>query len=518
MAARWILAALAVALCSAAAQAQNKNDAVIVKTRLGQVQGTVENGITAFKGIPYAAPPIGNLRWRDPRPVAAWSGVRQADAYGAACIQVPGLSAENGGDPGRLSEDCLYLNIWTPRMDHSAKLPVIVWIHGGAYVFGAGGLPVYDGQPMAKKGAVFVSINYRLAQFGFFAHPALEKENPGGVTNFGLLDQIAALKWIKANIAAFGGDPGNVTIMGQSAGGKSVLALYASPLARGLFHKGVAMSSYVVPDNTREKALAAGTKVADALGLKGAKATAAELRAVPAERFGEIKGQGLSNAPVPIRGDKVLPQSIESTFAAGREAAVPLIVGNTSNDSSVVAAFGIDAGEVLKRLGAAGFLVKVLYPGVKDDADLARQVARDLVFTMPVRAIADRHAKRAPTWRYYFGYVAVKQQPEFPFGVGHGAEIPYFLDTGDIFEGTREIFTDADRALARTASDYLFAFARDGRPSAPGAPPWPSDTQIRDRTMVFGGNVEVERRFMRARLNVMIGASKIAGRLLARRK
>ena len=518
MAARWILAVLAVALCSAAAQAQNKNDAVIVKTRLGQVQGTVENGITAFKGIPYAAPPIGNLRWRDPRPVAAWSGVRQADAYGAACIQVPGLSAENGGDPGRLSEDCLYLNIWTPRMDHSAKLPVIVWIHGGAYVFGAGGLPVYDGQPMAKKGAVFVSINYRLAQFGFFAHPALEKENPGGVTNFGLLDQIAALKWIKANIAAFGGDPGNVTIMGQSAGGKSVLALYASPLARGLFHKGVAMSSYVVPDNTREKALAAGTKVADALGLKGAKATAAELRAVPAERFGEIKGQGLSNAPVPIRGDKVLPQSIESTFAAGREAAVPLIVGNTSNDSSVVAAFGIDAGEVLKRLGAAGFLVKALYPAVKDDAELARQVARDLVFTMPVRGIADRHAKRAPTWRYYFDYVAVKQRPDFPLGTGHGAEIPYMLDTGDIFEGTRAIFTDADRTLARRASDYLFAFARDGRPSAPGAPAWPSDTRLRDRTMMFADKVEVESGFMRARLNLMIGASKIAGRLLARKQ
>jgi para-nitrobenzyl esterase len=518
MAARWILAVLAMALCSAVAQAQNKNEAATVKTRLGQVQGIVENGIAAFKGIPYAAPPIGNMRWREPKPAAPWSGLRQANAYSAACIQVPGLSAENGGDPGRLSEDCLYLNIWTPRADHLAKLPVIVWIHGGAYVFGAGGLPVYDGQPMAKKGAVFVSVNYRLAQLGFFAHPALEKENPGGVTNFGLLDQITALKWVQANIAAFGGDPGNVTIMGQSAGGKSVLALYASPLARGLFHKGVAMSSYVVPDTTRAKALEVGTKVADALGLNGAKATAAELRAVPAERFGPIKGQGLSNAPVPIRGDKVLPQSIESTFAAGREAAVPLIVGNTSNDSSVVAAFGIDAGEVLKRLGAAGFLVKVLYPGVKDDADLARQVARDLVFTMPVRAIADRHAKRAPTWRYYFDYVTVKQRPDFANGVGHGAEIPYFLDTGDIFEGTRAIFTDADRALARRASDYLFAFARDGRPSAPGAPPWPSDTRVRDRTMVFSGNVEVERRFMRARLNVMIGASKIAGRLLARRK
>jgi para-nitrobenzyl esterase len=512
---RWILSA-AVLTWGFITSAQA--EPVTVKTRLGEVRGTAENGVASFKGIPYAAPPVGNLRWREPRPAAAWTGARQADAYSAACIQVPGLSAENGGDPGRLSEDCLYLNVWTPRAERSAKLPVIVWIHGGGYVFGAGGLPVYNGRPMAQKGAVFVSINYRLAQLGFFAHPALERESPGGVTNFGLLDQIAALKWVQANIAAFGGDSGNVTIMGQSAGGKSVLALYASPLARGLFHKGVAMSSYIVPDAAREKALEVGAKVADALGLQGAKATAAELRAVPAERFGEIKGQGLSNAPVPIRGDKVLPQSIESTFAGGREAAAPLIVGNTSNDSSVVAAFGIDAGEVLKRLGAAGFLVKALYPGIKDDAELARQVARDLVFTMPVRGIADRHAKRAPTWRYYFDYVAVKQQPGSPSGAAHGAEIPYFLDTGDIFEGTREIFTDADRALARTASDYLFAFAKDGRPSAPSAPPWPSDTRVRDRTMVFGGKVEVERRFMRARLNVMIGASKIAGRLLARRK
>ncbi len=516
---RWILAALVLASGPAvSATAQGTSGAATVKTRLGDVRGAVEQRILAFKGIPYAAPPVGKLRWREPRPAASWKGVRQADAYSAACIQVPGLSAANGGDPGPLSEDCLYLNVWTPRAERSAKLPVIVWIHGGAFVFGAGGLPIYDGRPMATKGAVFVSINYRLAQLGFFAHPALEKESPDGVTNFGLLDQIAALKWVQANIAAFGGDPGNVTIMGQSAGGKSVLALLASPLARGLFHKGVAMSSYAVPDTTRAKALEAGTKVAEALGLPGAKATAAALRAVPAERFGLINGQGLSNSPVPIRGDKVLPQSIETTFAAGREAAVPLIAGNTSDDSSVVAAFGIDAGAVLKRLGAAGFLVKMLYPGVKDDSALARQATRDLVFTMPVRWIADRHAKRAPTWRYYFDYLAAKQRPNFPNGVGHGAEIAYLLDTGDIFEGTREVFTDADRALARTASNYLFAFARDGRPSVPGAPDWPSDTQVRDRTMVFGDTVKVEQRFMRARLNVMIGASKIAGRLLAPRQ
>lgn len=520
MAVRRVLAVALVALAqatSAHAQQERGSEPATVKTRLGEVRGTVESGVTAFKGIPYAAPPVGNLRWREPKAAAAWQGVRRADAYSSACIQVPGLSAANGGDPGPLSEDCLYLNIWTPRAERSATLPVIVWIHGGAYIFGAGGLPIYDGRPIAKKGGVFVSINYRLAQLGFFAHPALEKESPGGVTNFGLLDQIAALKWVKANIAAFGGDPGNVTIMGQSAGGKSVLALFASPLARGLFHKGVAMSSYVVPDATRAKALEVGAKVADALGLKGAKATAAELRAVPAERFGGIKGQGISNSPVPIRGDKVLPQSIENTFAAGREAALPLIVGNTSDDSSVVAAFGIDTGEVLKRLGAAGFLVKMLYPGVKEDGEIARQATRDLVFTMPVRGIADRHSKRAPTWRYYFDYVTEKQRPIFPLGVGHGAEIPYFLDTGDIFEGTREVFTDADRALAQRASDYLFAFARDGRPSAPSAPAWSSDTRWRDRTMVFADKVEVESGFMRARLNMFLGVSKIAGTVLGRK-
>ena len=499
---------------TAPAQAQETET---VKTRLGDVRGVVEDGVAAFKGIPYAAPPVGNLRWREPKAAAAWQGVRRADAYSHACVQIPGLSAKNGGEPGPLSEDCLYLNIWTPRAERTAKLPVIVWIHGGAYIFGAGGLQIYDGVPMAKRGAVFVSINYRLAQLGFFAHPALERETPGGVTNFGLLDQIAALKWVKANIAAFGGDPGNVTIMGQSAGGKSVLALFASPLARGLFHKGVAMSSYVVPDTTRAKALVAGTKVADALGLKGADATAAELRAIPAERFGQLQAQDLSNSPVPIRGDKVLPQSIENTFAAGREAALPLIVGNTSNDSSVVAAFGLDTGEVLKRLGAAGFLVKILYPGAKDDSEIARQATRDLVFTMPVRGIADRHSKRAPTWRYYFDYVTEKQRPNFPLGVGHGAEMPYFLDTGDIFEGTREVFTDADRALARRTSDYLFAFAKTGKPSAKDAPAWPNDRRFSDRTMVFGDKVEVESGFMRARLNVFIGVSKVVGTVLGRK-
>ena len=213
----------------------------------GDVQGVTEQNVFAFKGIPFAAPPVGELRWREPRPAVRWQGVRKTDVYGNACIQMPGLSEANGGSPGSLSEDCLYLNVWTPKTDPAAKLPVMVWISWRRLCLRLGCCEPLQWWPLATKGAVVVSINYRLAQLGFFAHPALEKENPGGPANFGLLDQIAALAWVKANIAQFGGDPGNVTILGQSAGGRSVLALFASPLARGLFHKGVAQSSTWCP-------------------------------------------------------------------------------------------------------------------------------------------------------------------------------------------------------------------------------------------------------------------------------
>src|SRR5215470_5388425 len=202
---------------------ENSTSNGIIHTESGAVQGITENGVFVFRGIPYAAAPVGPLRWREPQAVAPWSGIRLADKFGDACIQPPGLSNSNGGDPGPLSEDCLYLNVWTPNTNNNSKLPVMVWIHGGAYLFGAGGINLYDGAPMAAKGAVVVNLNYRLMQLGFFVHPALEKENPGGPANFGLLDQIAALKWIQRNIQQFGGDPHNVTIFGQSAGAKSVL-------------------------------------------------------------------------------------------------------------------------------------------------------------------------------------------------------------------------------------------------------------------------------------------------------
>lgn len=511
------LASSIVTATPTAATVLQPQNAPIVKTQAGDIQGVVENGVAAFKGIPYTAPPVGNRRWRAPQPAPVWQEVRKTKAYGHACIQPTGEKAvEGGGDPGPQSEDCLYLNLWTPRPDAAAKLPVMVWIYGGAYNLGSGSLLGYDGTPLANKGAVIVNFNYRLGPLGFFAHPALEKENPGGPKNFGLLDQIAALRWVQQNIAQFGGDPHNVTIFGQSAGGRSVLALFASPLARGLFHKGIAQSVYGLPDNTRAKALAIGARVAAAVGLNGAQATAAQLRATPAEKFGQLEGTGLSNAPVLISGDQALPRSIQDTFAAGKQASLPLIVGNTSDDASVTAAFGVDPAALIKRLSVAGIFVKALYPGVKDNRQLGRQAVRDLLFTMNTRWIADRHARLAPTWRYYFDYTAVQQRANRPDGVPHGSEIIYFLNTGDINPGSKGIFTDADREFARRASDYWFEFARTGKPAANGAPEWPSDRGWQDKTMIFGEKMAVQNNFMKTRLNIFIGGAKILGTVLPR--
>lgn len=487
-----------------------------VRISTGVLAGAMVDGIASFKGIPYAAPPVGNLRWAEPQPVAPWQSARDASSFGSACIQRPGLSADNGGDPGKLSEDCLYLNVWTPVTRAAAKLPVIVWIHGGAYVFGSGGLTVYDGRALARRGAVFVSINYRLGPLGFFAHPALERAMPGGAKNFGLLDQVAALKWVQANIAAFGGDPGNVTIMGQSAGAKSVLAHFASPLSHGLFRRGVAMSVYVLPDAKPDKARAVAAKVASAVGLAGSNATLAELRAVPAERFGDIADKDASLGPVPIVGDAMLPRAIVDAFASGKEAKAPLVIGNTSDDASVLSAFALDPEAIVKRLGVAGFALGALYPGV-DRKEMARQALRDVVFTMNSRWVADRHSKRAPTWRYYFDYVAEGQRKRHPNGVGHGADIVFLLDTAGVYEGTAGDLTTADRAMAQRCGDLMFSFARGGEPVAQNVPAWQSDRLLRDRTLVFGPDaITAKRNFMKVRLDVLIGVTRLVDRVLQR--
>ncbi len=480
----------------------------------GELEGVRENNLNVFKGIPFAAPPVGELRWREPQPVAAWNGVRQANAFSPACPQ-PEAKIQGAGTKGPQSEDCLYLNVWTPNTDANAKLPVMVWIHGGALVIGDGGSPLYDGAFLSQRGAVVVTINYRLGHLGFFAHPALDRATPNGPVNYGLLDEIAALKWVQVNIASFGGNPNNVMIFGESAGGQSVLTLFASPLARGLFHKGIAESPYAVPSNTRAKALQAGINVADALGLNGADATLEELRAVPAEKFTPLNAKNQTLAPVFILGDAALAEPILDTFQKGNEAPVPLIIGSNSNEATVVESFGIDPADVIKQMGILKVALKPLYPGVNNNEQLGSELVRDLVFTSFVKRMSDLHSARAPSWRYYFSYVPVNLRAQEP-GVPHGGEIVFVFDTADVTPEYKSVFTDADRAMAKRVGDYWFAFASTSSPNASGQPEWAQNDARNDNTMEFGNPIALQKNFMRARLTVFIDLLKVLGRILNR--
>lgn len=354
----------------------------VVTTRQGALSGFTDDDVHVWCGIPYAAPPIGALRWRSPQPLESWDGIRVADTISASSWQNSDYCRElGGGDPGRFSEDCLYLNVWSP-VKRSEPLPVMVWLHGGGFTIGAGGLPPYNGKALARREVVVVTINYRLGHLGFFAHPALAGEEASVVHNFALCDQIAALKWVRDNIAAFGGDPNNLTLFGESAGARSVLSLLASPLAKGLFHKAIVQSGYTLPDTPREQALQKGEALAAHFGLENA--TAEQLRAIPAEAFWPLAAP-LNIAPTPIVGDCVLPEPMLDVFFAARQHPVPLMIGSNSDEASVMAVFGIDlAGQIQKLRRERRFglgLIKLLYPGVKGDEELGRQVCRDMAFT-----------------------------------------------------------------------------------------------------------------------------------------
>ena len=345
----------------------------LVATRHGKIVGVVQEETHIWRGIPYAAPPTGELRWRAPQPVTPWQDVRQADCFSCASWQdITWCRELGGGDPGNFSEDCLYLNVWAPAVRHE-PLPVMVWLHGGGYTIGAGSLPPYDGQALAKRGAIVVTVNYRLGHLGFFAHPALEGEEAECIHNFALLDQIAALRWVQDNIAAFGGDTQNVTLFGESAGARSVLSLMASPLAKGLFHKAIIQSGYTLPDTPREVALKKGVALAEHLGL--AHATAEQLRALPAETFWPLDAP-FKIAPTPISGDVVLPHPMLEIFFAAKQHPIPVMIGSNSYEASVLAVFGVDiAGQIqkMRRARRVGLgLIRLLYPGVKGDEALGR--------------------------------------------------------------------------------------------------------------------------------------------------
>ncbi len=488
----FVLAILALFAGSLAAQ--------VVQTAQGAVSGIMapNSTVTVFKGIPFAAPPVGDLRWRPPQSQAAWQGVRKADAFGASCMQgiIDSMLpmhmpwTEEFLTHNKVSEDCLFLNIWTREPRPGANLPVIMYIYGGAFTGGAGDVAVYDGENLAAKGVVVVTINYRLGVFGFLAHPDLSAESDHHSSgNYGLLDQIAALAWLKANVARFGGDPHNITIWGQSAGAASVGCLVASPLAAELFQRaqadsGLGITGFPMPD--RAAAEAAGVKFAGehhAASLK-------ELRAMPAEALmpDPSKGGGMSRFG-PVVDGWVLPDAPNAMSAKGNDNDVPVITGYQPGDSAMFTqpAPSLDEYRKMnqKRYGDMAAEFDKLYPvATLDDikAVLAASGQERSRVSMFLWASARAKSHRQPVYTYFFDHaIPWPQHPEF--GAFHTGEIPYF------FLNLKKLdrpWQDEDWTLSKKASSFLVNFASKGDPNGPGLPPWPRIDPNLPQTMELG--------------------------------
>ncbi len=470
-----------------AASALSAAGADVVKIDSGSVKGVDDGSVIAFKGIPFAAAPVGDLRWRPPQPVHPWTGVRSAAEYGSDCMQLPfpGDAAPLGTPP---AEDCLVMNVWTPSHASGGKLPVMVWIYGGGFVNGGSSPAVYDGTPFAKHGLVFVSFNYRVGRFGFFAHPALTKESPAGpLGNYGYMDQVAALEWVKRNVSAFGGDPTNVTLFGESAGGGSVLTLMTSPLSRGLFQKAIVESGGgrrgLFPErHVGEDAPGApsgesvGMAFAKSVGITGEGAAAlAALRKLPAEAV--VAGLNMATMmtptyPGPMIDGKLVVETPEEAFLAGRQMKIPVIIG--ANSSDIGFSFAKTMDEVLAPFGANAEKARAAYDPEKtgDVGKVGSAISADRIMVEPARFIARAVAAVGqPAYVYRFSYVAESMRDRWP-GAPHATEIPFVFDTVAAKYG--KDLTPADEAVAQAANAYWAAFAKTGDPNGDARPAWPA--------------------------------------------
>jgi para-nitrobenzyl esterase len=475
---KTILAAMAALLpLTAAAQAP------VVRAPAGAVKGATDGGVRVFRGIPYAQPPVGPLRWKPPVALPAWSGVRPATTFGAACVQPVIPAGIYANPPQRMGEDCLTLNIWSSR--DAAKAPVIVWIHGGSLVAGYGHEGMYDGARMAAKGAVVVSINYRLGILGYLAHPDLSAEQGGSSGNYGLADQIAALRWVRENIAAFGGDPANVTIAGESAGALSVLYLMASPAARGLFAKAIAQSAYMVTTPELKvarhglpSAESAGATVIQALGARDLAAMRA-MDAVTLTQSAVAKGY----QPWGTVDGRLLTRQLVDTWDRGEQARVPLIAGfNTGEVRSLrillpprpADGAAYEATIRSRYLDLAEPFLR-LYPA-RDLAESMLATSRDAMYGWTSgRAVIGQTAIGQPGYLYLFDhrYPAADEAGLHAF---HAAEIPYVFGTAASTPPNWPKSPDGvvDRRLSAAMMDYWLSFARTGTPVAAGQPAWPA--------------------------------------------
>lgn len=459
--------------------------AQLVEAPAGTVQGKADRGVTVFRGIPYAQPPVGPLRWKPPAPLAPWSGVRKAENFGAACIQPrPRVASIYANPPEKMSEDCLALSIWVPKA--ARKAPVFVWIHGGALTTGYGHEAMYDGAKLAAQGLIVVSINYRLGVLGYLAHPALSAESPDGVSgNYGLLDQIAALKWVRDNIGAFGGDARNVTIAGESAGALSVMYLMASPAARGLFDKAIAQSAYMIstPSLKDERfgepaAEATGVRVAKALGA----ADLAALRAMDGEKLAADAAKA-GYFPWGTIDGRVLPRQLVDTFDRGEQAPVPIITGFNIGEIRSLRFLAPPPPKdgatyeaaIRTRYGDLADAFLRLYPAATlEESVLA--TPRDALYGWTAERLAMRQGAIGQAGYLYIfdhGYPAADENGLHGF---HAAEIPYVFGTATRTPPLWPRIPDtvAEKRFSQAMTAYWASFAKTGVPRADGQPAWRS--------------------------------------------
>ena len=476
------------------------------------------SGVRCFKGIPYAAPPIGPLRWRPPQPVTPWSGVRRSDVFGANSLQGMVFDDIDASVDG-VSEDCLYLNVWTPTLGAAEPLPVMVWIHGGGFAVGSGSEPRYDGANLAAKGIVVVTLNHRLNALGFLAHPELTAESPeGGSGNYGMLDLVAALGWVKRNIKAFGGDPSQVTIAGESAGSMAVSALMASPLARGLFARAIGESGAMFPSPTRSHAaLAEAEQGGPAFARKVGAKSLAELRAAPAEAIlAASPGIGFW----PIVDGYFLPRAPAEIFTAGAQNDMPLLAGWNKDEGfnfTLLQGDKINASyvELVRAIfGARTDAALALYP-VNADAgkNSARELGGDLMINHGAWSWIEAQKKtgRSDIFRFRFDRAPLTPEgwfdpkPSADAGAFHAGELLYVFDNLHAFPW---LIDQDDRDIAVLTSSYWVNFVKTGNPNGAGLPRWPSYRDAGAPFLAIDAPAKVQKDTDQARRDFLTQTSK----------
>lgn len=482
----------------------------VVRTQSGRISGLQEGDVRIFKGVPFAAPPVGELRWRAPQPVQPWEDVRECTAFPPSAMQpnpVPfAMWTQEFITPAEpMSEDCLYLNIWTTAQNAREKRPVFVWIHGGGFLSGSGACPVYDGEEMAKKGVVYVTINYRLGLFGFLAHPELSTESGNSASgNYALLDQIAALKWVKENIAAFGGDPNNVTISGQSAGSMSVNALMASPLAKGLFQRAIAQSGGILSGRI-SKSLVEAEQSGESFLVKAGVSNIADLRKFSAQELQELAGAMPFGTFAPILDGYVLPTDLTERMRSGNFNDVPLLSGWVTGDGALMGPANTTTPEqfrleALEQYGPnAKEFLRIFPGGTEEEIKASKTKVAMITFAALTPHLLAQYGK-SPVWVYQFSHVP-PDKPDFPnYGAFHTSEVPYALNALKHWDRPWQPY---DLELAGRMSDAWVRFARTGNPNGPGLPEWKAYKKEEGNIMEFGDKIVLRPGLMKAELDFM---------------